>query len=350
MSEEVDKVRDGKLPDDMMHVHISSIHWLRQRLAQRLRHALDWLTPAVRQRIWRGLMILSIIIASISVWYGWREFSRTDYSLEVGFVALAVAIYGFNFSLQTLAWHMLAKQHLGVSSLRANMLAVAQSNLVKMLPSVVWYIANRTDFYVQRGSPAQRVVAVSLLELILTISSALLLLVVFWLSTTGFQLSAWGLLVVGILVVGALTWRYAQAWWHRKITVHTAAEPAQTRRGGRCSWLIALLLYMVTWLTGVVFLWVLLRAFMPMQWDDLALLSGIWLLSNLASLLMALTLGAIDILREVTLVILLSQYWPISLVVLVAVLVKVLLMLGNIGFSALMWGGLWLIQMWIHDE
>jgi hypothetical protein len=87
-----------------------------------------------------------------------------------------------------------------------------------------------------------------------------------------------------------------------------------------------------------------------MQWDDLALLSGIWLLSNLASLLMALTLGAIDILREVTLVILLSQYWPISLVVLVAVLVKVLLMLGNIGFSALMWGGLWLIQMWIHDE
>lgn len=346
MSEEVDKVRDGQLPDEVVREHLSSMHRLRQSAAQRVRQTLGWLTPTIRQRIWYGLMALSIIIAGLSVWYGWSEFSRTDHHLEASFVALAVVMYGLNFGLQTLAWHMLARQHLGVPSLRANVLAVAQSNLVKMLPSVVWYIANRTDFYVQRGSSAQRVIAVSLLELILTISSAVLLLVVFWLGTAGFQPATWGLLMVGGLVVGALTQRHVQAWWNRRIASHTAAQPAQTSRRGRSYWLIALLLYMITWLIGIVFLWVLLRAFMPMQWGDLALLSGIWLLANLASLLVSLTMGAIDILREVTLVILLSQYWPVSLVVLVAVLVKVLLVVGNIGFSALTLGGLWLIQKW----
>jgi hypothetical protein len=198
---------------------------------------------------------------------------------------------------------------------------------VKYLPTIIWYIANRGHFYSARGVAQKQVLVASLSELALMVGTGATLLVSLWVARSLSVLAAAALAVAGLAL---LIWALAR---------HAGGQ------GGarRWYWGAALACYGGSWPMGALIMWAIMRAFVPIQAADLLSIVDIWLLAGLASYAVSLTLGAIGIAREITLTVLIAQHWPLATGIAAAIVVKLLLTLGEIGCSLIILGYL---QLW----
>jgi hypothetical protein len=293
------------------------------------RRQLRALFPAgVPRWLWLIFQLIALALAGVGAYYAWREFPR-DVQIEPVFFALAVGLYIPSFGMHLLGWHALSHIFFsdGDITLIEDVEAIAGSNLVKYLPTIVWYIANRSHFYHARGVAQRSVVVASLSELALMVGSGATLLVTLWAARSLSPLAAVPLCLTGF---AALLWALAR---------HAGGQ------GGarRWYWGVALAWYGGSWLMGALIMWSIMRAFVPIDISDLLSVVDIWLLAGLASYAVSLTLGAIGIAREITLTVLLAQHWPLAAGIAAAIVVKLLLTLGEIGCSLIILG---CIQLW----
>ncbi len=288
------------------------------------------LFPAgVPRWLWLVFKLLAVALAAVGTYYAWRQFPR-DVPIEPAFFALAIGLYLVSFGMHMLGWHALTRIFFGENniSLGANIEAIAGSNLVKYLPTIVWYIANRSHFYHARGVAQKSVVIASLSELALMVGSGATLLLSLWAARSLSPLAAIPLGLVGFAV---LIWALAR---------HAGGGQGNARLW---HWGVALIWYSGSWPMGVVIMWSIMRAFVPVQFADLLNIADIWLLAGLASYAVSLTLGAIGIAREITLTVLIAQHWPLAAGIAAAIMVKLILTLGEIICSLIVLGG---FQVW----
>ncbi|NTV62462.1 MAG: hypothetical protein HGA65_02850 [Oscillochloris sp.] len=276
--------------------------------------------------IWQIFQVLALVLAAVGAYYAWRKFPE-GVRIDPLFLCLAIGIYVVAFCMHIMGWHSLTRIFFDGFGLRTNTEAVAGSNLVKYLPTVAWYIANRSHFYHTRGVAQKLVVIASLSELALMVGSGAVLLVALWLAQTISLLLAVGFALLGC---AALIWALAR---------HAGIEnPAR-----RWYWLAALFWYGSSWPVGILIMWSIVRSFVSIDLSALAPIADIWLLAGLASYAVSLLLGAFGIAREITLTVLLSQHWPLAASIASAIMVKLLLTLGEIGCSLVILG--W-FQLW----
>lgn len=272
--------------------------------------------------VWAAFQAVALALAILGSYYAWREFPR-DVRVEPAFFAVAAGLYVVAFAAHLLGWHALTGIFFGRMSLRDDAEALAGSNLVKYLPTIVWYIANRSSFYHRRGVESQRVVVASLSELALMVGSGAALLLSLWAAQAITPLVAAPVGAAGLAVLAWALGRHAGArrdrWWR---------------------WGAALLWYGASWPLGALILAALMRAMAPIGPADVGTLALIWLIAGLASYAVSLTLGAVGILREITLTVLLAQHWPLATGIAAAICVKLVLTLGEIACSLLVLGGL----------
>jgi hypothetical protein len=289
------------------------------------RRSLRALFPSGLPRwLWAAFQTVALALAVVGSYYAWREFPA-DVQVEPAFFAVAVGIYVISFGMHILAWHALSGIFFSGMRLRENAEAVAGSNLVKYLPTIAWYIANRTHYYHQRGVAQQRVVVASLSELALMVGSGASILLGLWTGQVVSPLVGVLVCVAGVLVLVWALARYAD------------------NGGARRRWAAALLWYGCSWLMGMLILAALMRALQPIELSNLYNLMMIWMLAGLASYAASLTLGAVGILREITLTVLIAQHWPLAAGIAAAICVKLVLTLGEIACSLLILG--WL-RLW----
>jgi hypothetical protein len=306
------------------------------------------LTLPISRRVWRFLMLASLLLTGASIFYTWKELPTNGLVIRPVFLVLAVVIYIATYVMHTLGWHTLITQFHTNLSLRTNAEAVASSNLVKYLPTVAWYIASRAHFYNQRHIPHKVTVAASLCELVLMIGAGS----IFYLILALEHISIWMALVgIFILVLALASFLHSsdllRKWWQGRVTAHlTEAKGANSRH----RWFIAFVWYASTWILGCWFLWAVLHTFVPLQMNALGTLMHIWLLAGLASYIVNLTLGSIGIAREITLTVLLAHTWPLSAALSTAIVVKLVLTLGEIGCSLLFLGGLYLWRKRVEHD
>ena len=298
------------------------------------------LTLPISQRVWRLLTLASLLLTGVSIFYTWKELSVNGLDIRPAFLVLAVVIYIITYVMHTLGWHTLITQFHTNLSLRTNAEAVASSNLVKYLPTVAWYIASRAHFYSQRHIPHKVTVAASLCELVLMIGTGSLFYLILALGHISIWMALIGAFIPVLALVGFLhSSNLLRKWWRVRVTDHlTEAKRASSRH----RWFIAFVWYAGTWILGCWFLWAVLHTFVPLQVNALGTLMHIWLLAGLASYIVSLTLGSIGIAREITLTVLLAHTWPLSAALSTAIIVKLILTLGEIGCSLLFLGGLYL--------
>jgi hypothetical protein len=283
-------------------------------------------TPLARQ-IWRGLALLSLVLMGVGVYYAWRELPPHGLVVEPLYLGLAVGLYTVAYATHTLGWHNLATYYFGRLPLRTNAKAVAQSNLVKYLPTIAWYIANRVHFYEECQVPRKAVVTASLLELTIMIGSGSVLYGLFWLG----RLSFFAVVLACGIAVGVFALVRQQCWWHGLWQRYVGkARAAHSKHGSSTLLTGAAVWYGGSWLLGVGFLWLILRAFVPLQAGDLITLFNVWLLAGLASYAISVTLGSIGVVRELTLTALLASTWPLPAAIATAIAVKLILTLGEI--------------------
>ena len=298
----------------------------------------DLLTHRWLPRVWPLLSLVSVAIVAIGAYYAWQQLATGTLRIAPSYLALAAAISAVAYALQTVGWHYLATHFLGPLPLRTNVEAMAASSLVRSLPTVAWYIANRMHFYTRRSIPQRSVAVASLVELLIMLVTGALIYAIFWLAQVHWAFALLGTVGFGLLWIAASksgasfpTWRWK--WLQRRLP----GGPLVLGAGGQ--WRTAMFWYGTTWPLGVCMLWAAVHVFTPVEAAQFATVFNIWLLMGLVSYLGTLTLGGIGIGREITLTFLLAQHWPLSVAVASAVVIKTVLTLGEIvcGASILAW-------------
>jgi hypothetical protein len=298
------------------------------------------LTPAAWRRIWRLLTLTSVALLAVGTFYAWRRFPIDTAHIAPSYLLLAMGIYVVTYSMHMLGWHSLATLFFGRLPLRSNMEGVASSTLLKYLPTIAWYIANRAHFYHQRDIPRKHVVAAAMAELGIMIASGGVLYGLYWLSRASLWLGGLAGLAVALLLFSVVRWgQHWRGWAPGWLAAHLPRSDKE--RGGRLGWLAPVAWYGATWPLGVCFLWAILRTFVPLQPSDLIPLFNIWLLAGLTGYIVSTTLGTLGVTRDLTITFLLAQIWPLSAAIATSILVRILLNLGEIGCSAVVLG-------WLH--
>lgn len=287
-----------------------------------LRHYLHKFLPSnTLHWFWKFFQWLALAVASIGIYYAWQKFPQ-DVHITPIFFSLAFGVYVISFIMHILGWHALTRIFFGNIALRVNIEAIAGSNLVKYLPTIAWYIANRSHFYHTRGIAKKTVVIASLSELALMIGSGSILLISLW-------MSHWFSPVVVVIVftigLSTLIWLLARHADRRSLKEFAY-------------WLIALFWYGSSWPVGILIMWFIMRALVPIGYDTWLTISYIWLLMGVASYAVSITLGAFGIIREITLTVLVAQQWPITVGIAAAIIIKVILTLGEISCSLFVLG------------
>lgn len=297
-----------------------------QRILQILRIPREKLRPLVEHPawrwFWRAFTALSLVAVAVGIYYSAKEIPAEGLEVRPVFLLLALGIYLITFCMHLMGWHTLSGLLFGKMRLRDDVEAVAASNLVKYLPTIAWYIANRAHYYHQRGVPQATVVAASFYELGFMVSACAILLAISWLAGISIWIAAAALIAVA-LALGLIA----------------ARRPRTTEEHVPIGGLVrAFLWYGATWPIAGFFLWAVLSAFIAVPITDIQSVMYIWLLTSLASYGVSLTLGVLSFAREITLTMLLTQFWPLPVAIATAITVKLLLTVGEVICSLILLG------------
>ncbi|MEI7768745.1 MAG: hypothetical protein WCI67_02095 [Chloroflexales bacterium] len=301
-----------------------------QRIMQILRLPREKLRPLVAHPawswFWRAFTALSLVAVAVGIYYSVREIPAEGLEVRPVFLLVALGIYLLTFSMHLMGWHTLSRLMFGKMRLRDDVEAVAASNLVKYLPTIAWYIANRSHYYHQRGVSRAKVVAASLYELGFMVGACAALLAISWLAGLSLWLAAAALAVVA-LALGLVAARRPQ--------MPSSDAGERLPLGGLVR---AFLWYAATWPIAGLFLWAVLSTFISVPITEVQMVLHIWLFTSLASYGVSLTLGVLSFAREITLTVLLAQFWPLPVAIATAVTVKLLLTVGEVTCSLILLG------------
>jgi len=298
----------------------------------------QWFTPERRRLFWRVITFGSLVLVIFGAIYALQEIPKAEIEVNPLFLGVAFAVYALSYVMHLFGWHSLATLTFGHLPFRDNVEAVAASDLVKYLPTVAWYIANRVHFYDQRQIKKGAVVAASLLEMVALLGTGIVLYFVFWLN----KIDSWLVVLIVILILAVIPkfiGPKVMNWWHTRITSHQIVRGKQPQH-----WINAIFWYGISWFAGGLILATTLRTFVPINVNDYIPLLNMWLLAGLFGTIVSLSVGTIGIAREATLTFMLAQYWPLPASIATAVSIKLILMFGQVVCALIILGLLRLIK------
>ncbi len=302
----------------------------------------QWLTPARRRLFWHTITIISLILVTVGIAYTWQELPRSDIDINPVYIVVAFIIYISAYITHLFGWHMLATLTFGKLPFSNNVEAIAASDLVKYLPTVAWYIANRVHYYDQKNVRRGSVVAASLLEMVMLLGSGAIIYLTLWLR----RVNSLPLLLITLLIL-AISIKLGGSkllhWWHTRITSYQTTADNKLRY-----WIIAFFLYGISWFMGALILTATLRTFIFVSMLDYLPLLNIWLIAGLVGTIISITVGTLGFAREATLTVLLAQYWPLSASIATAVSIKIILTAGQVVSALIILGWLRLIRKVQH--
>lgn len=306
-----------------------------QGWVQKARSALLYL-----QSGWRGklltafLLLLSLVVVGSVLVANWSSLREYIWHVRLRWLVYALLLMALALFLSALTWHVLVARFTGYRHVGRNMKIWSYANLAKRIPSPIWYIGSRALLYEKRGLSKTTISLLSTLELILIILSAtgtFLLTLPFWAvpPDLGRRLGAsWFVLLLLPLCLVLVHPRILQAIWHR---FGRHELPERLRWRDSAFWLA---LYLLIWLIGSAILFSVVNMFNPLPLSQFIPIVGIWVVANTLSLVGTLTLTGIGV-REISLTVLLGQILPIPLALVIAIVVRLVWMGGELGGALL---------------
>lgn len=284
---------------------------------------------------WRGkilsgvfLLITLGIIATI-IAGNWDLLQNYRWQFRPIWLAFTALFFIVDLLLAGLAWHLLTIRLARYRNFRRSMKITWYANLARRMPGPVWYIASRAVLYEKEGVSKRTTSLLSALEIAFLLVSGVitsLLTLPFWLLpqslVTQLQRSWLLLPILGLSVIFVhprvieKVWRYA-----------SKEAPAQRLRWrDTIQWLA---LYIVIWIVGACVLFSIINFFQPLAVENIISVIGMWALSSSLSLAGAITITSIG-LREVSLTLLLTQFVPMPVALLIVIAVRIVWLVGEI--------------------
>lgn len=283
-----------------------------------------------RGKILTAFFLLLTVTAIATLLYANRETLLTfDWQLRPWWLVSALTLLALDLLLGAYAWHLLVSRLTSHGQLSHDLRTWNYANLARRLPGPIWYMASRALIYEKRGVSKVTISLISGLEIVLILIAGILtflLVLPFWALPAGVgdQLSrSWLLLPVataGMLLVHP---RVLTALWRRL----SQDQPTMDLRWrDTISWVI---FYLAVWAIGGGVLFSIVNFVQPLAVGDFAPVLGMWAVANTVSLAGALTISGFG-LREVSLAILLTQFVPAPVALVIAILVRVIWLIGEL--------------------
>lgn len=288
-----------------------------------------WLRVAVGV----ALLVVSLFFLGYVLYRGRETLWDTLRQVDARLLGLAFLLYPLGLVPVSWAWHRLMARLGGCPDWHTNVRLYNLSSLPKRIPSSAWYIASRVVLYRDQGVDSALTLTATALETIWLVLSGLS---IYLLSLPFGDLAGETAQTDGRLVVVAgacLALTLASPLWSPLLL-----------RGAR--WFLARLgisvavqlnardvppllgLAGLAWVGGGVVLYVLANAVTPVPLAHLPALIGAWAAAGAVSLSAGLLVSGMG-LREVTLTVLLGNLVPLPVAVAIALLFRVLLMVGE---------------------
>jgi hypothetical protein len=288
--------------------------------------------PSVRRLLAILLAVASLLFLGYAVYANRQLIQEGEWRFNGWMMALAFLIYPAGYAPLILSW----VTTMGMLDARLDFWTHTRlyslSNLPKRIPGPMWYIGSRTMLYKAQGVSHSRTLIGTALETVGLILSGLVTYVIFVaLSPLAADLRLLIPGVVAAFAVGLLVWRIA---WVNRLIRWLAA-----RSGGEWNLTLArrqlLMLmggYAIAWIGGGVVLYILGRGVVSLPLDQVPFFIGCWAGAGVVSVVAQFVVGNMG-LRELALATLLSTTLPVPTAVLLSILFRLLLMIGEFLWS-----------------
>jgi hypothetical protein len=305
------------------------------RFAIRLKELLTYMTSGWRRRLMMAfLVLLSLAVIARIFADNWELLLEYDWQFRPEWLTSVLFFFLIDFFLGLYAWHLLVSRLAHFNNLRLNIKLVLQSNLARRLPGSVWYVASRAVLYQDEGISKTTTSLLSAFELAMYIVSGMvvtLMTLPVWLGRSGLdqELRQIWLLAFFLPVSLVLVHPRISKWIWSRLNHRQPTLPLRWR-----DTILWLLLFIGTWVLGGAVLFSIINVFQPMPISEYIAITGMWAAAGTISLIGFVTISFFS-LREVSLVFLLSQLVPVPIALIIAVVVRLLLLSGELLASLL---------------
>lgn len=277
-----------------------------------------------------GTLLVWLGYLAFVVWIGWDDRNTIiRYLVQADYLRLLSAIGSYVASLGAvlIGWAAIMRAFVEPLSWWTHVQIYCITLAARRLPGTLWYIGGRLVLYNRLGIPWALVSLASGIELVVSVVAGGLVGLV--LLPFGLALSAQAVaLLAGGVLAGSLILHPSGL----RVLVRLSGNPSVDTIRIRyiCIWLLA---YSAAWVMGGVMLGQIIGAFQSLGSGEMCLVIGAWALAGAAGLLTCFLPSSFGV-TELTLVALLSQVMPVSLVVMIVILTRILTILFEVIISA----------------
>jgi hypothetical protein len=278
-----------------------------------------------------GYLIIAFLLSVIaySLVKSWREMDVSQFTFDARYLAASFIPHAVGLALAALGWGLIIRRLDCESSLLKSAKIYYYANVPKNLPGTFWYIIGRVYLHEREGVTKTISTIAIALELVLSILASAVVYMVCLLLRPGSSVIDWRYIFLVFLGGAALLHPAVfNRGVNRLINLLSRQQGIKVtlRFQDICLWL-ALYIVIIGIGGGVLFL--LVNAVYPTSLDRLPLITRAWAISVILSSLafwIPVRLG----IRDGILVVALSAFLPISAAVLIALLWRVWIALGEI--------------------
>ena len=295
-------------------------------------------------RRWRLLVGLAtvFITGAILVWIIYRQrdlLLSYDWQIRPGYLLLSFGVYSINLWVVAAIWGSILNTLGGRLSLRKHFIYFVLSNAAKRLPGTVWYIASRAQLYHGEGVPVKTTSLASGIEFVINILTSVLISLIFTLRLV--MEYRYGL--IGVLIVLVVIILILQPAFIYRLLDRFAAGSHSFSYLKLLGWIGA---YTIAWLMAGLVLFLIANAFTEFGIEHLGYLIGSLGLVNVITSALFFAPSNLGI-TELGLSLLLSRVMPASVAVVYVILVRILMILYDIGWAGI---SLWVMRGWRSSD
>lgn len=291
--------------------------------------ALDKIRNNRKLRLFVNIALVLLIVLFLGNYFSkeWETIKNVRIHITILPLAISFVLYGINYLLFILGWHIILKLYGVNSSLLKNSYIYSSSQIAKILPTPAWFITGRLVMYQKEGASKKIILTSTFLEMILHMLVGLVILaftkINFSIPTTWL----YGLSTIPLILLVIFP----------KILNFPFLEIKDPRLK-RLDLLLLLLAFVTTWIISGPFFHYILVGLNITTPVSIIILLQIWIVSSIFAYIGSLTLGGIGVLREFSITILLGNILTPPIAVVVATISRIIMTLGNFIWPLLIMG------------
>lgn len=306
-----------------------------KNIISQIRCHIESLVREVQYRKWIrysvNVILLSIVFITIFTYVkeDWQIIQSYSINVNIESIFIAFIIFGINFFLLFIAWHILISKFVPKISLQQNIQQFSYSYLYKFLPTPAPFLVSRMYLYGQLGIKKSVILSTTALETILHMVTGFAVFLIL-LMDREYPIS-WliFLLIVPVIMIIQKPDLLEMRWLHGEKPIHPISK---------MDIIVLLIILSLTWILSGPFFINLINIITDYVPITLVEALRIWIIGSLVAYIGSYTLGGAGILREFSLTLLLSQYFPPPMALLITIIVRVFMTFGGVLWALIFMG------------